>query len=547
MCCRDGKVELRKIKEAPEYLKRLLSSTDDSECSKFKELIRVYNSCYAFTSMGAKIDHSVNTNSGPYVFRISGQVLHRIGSLLPPDDQDPSYAQLYVYDSSSEIAMREKAVGKSEGSPKLDTEILARLKDMLDEVNPLTKTFRMAQERLKEQSDKRLSIRLLGTRNHRDKTYNTPIASEIAALIVDSTGDQIKGKDIIIEHKTHGLQRISELHPSYMALQYPLLFPYGEDSYHTEIPYIDQGQGGKRKNVTMREYYAYRVQQRISEGSTLLCGGRLFQQFLVDSCCAIESERLWYIKNNQDKFRCDILNNLCDAVANGDCMGYAVGKRVYMPPSFTGGPRYMQQCYQDAMAICRWYGNPHLFITFTANPKWPEIEAMLQLIPGQKVEDRPDIVARVFRFIKKGVHQLDNRSIVPYNPGLLLMFDAHINVEWCNTAKAIKYLFKYISKGPDKATFMIKDDSQDEVKAYLDCRYLSASEAAWRIFEFEIQERYLAVIRLPVQLKGEQAVIIMDHDVLQVVIDKKSNVDTMLSAWMKKNAECQDARTLTYA
>ncbi|KAH9625167.1 hypothetical protein KSS87_008769, partial [Heliosperma pusillum] len=34
----------------------------------------------------------------------------------------------------------------------------------------------------------------------------------------------------------------------------------------------------------------------------------------------------------------------------------------------------------------------------------------------------------------------------------------------------------------------------------LDCRYLSAAEAAWRIYEFDMQERYPSVMRLPVHL-----------------------------------------------
>ena len=53
----------------------------------------------------------------------------------------------------------------------------------------------------------------------------------------------------------------------------------------------------------------------------------------------------------------------------------------------------MCQQYQDAMAICRKYGRPDLFITMTCNPKWDEITA--NLLPGQVVADRPDIVDRV--------------------------------------------------------------------------------------------------------------------------------------------------------
>ena len=46
------------------------------------------------------------------------------------------------------------------------------------------------------------------------------------------------------------------------------------------------------------------------------------------------------------------------------------------------------------MALVRWFGKPELFITFTCNPRWPEITERLQ--PGQVATDRPDIVNRIF-------------------------------------------------------------------------------------------------------------------------------------------------------
>ena len=57
----------------------------------------------------------------------------------------------------------------------------------------------------------------------------------------------------------------------------------------------------------------------------------------------------------------------------------------------------MIQNYQDAMAICRHYENPDLFITFTCNPKWPEITRAFTMISRQKPEDRPDIISRIFK------------------------------------------------------------------------------------------------------------------------------------------------------
>ena len=57
--------------------------------------------------------------------------------------------------------------------------------------------------------------------------------------------------------------------------------------------------------------------------------------------------------------------------------------------------RTMQQNYQDAMAIVRKYGEPDLFITFTCNPRWKEIEE--QPFPGQTPSGKPDLIARVFK------------------------------------------------------------------------------------------------------------------------------------------------------
>lgn len=48
------------------------------------------------------------------------------------------------------------------------------------------------------------------------------------------------------------------------------------------------------------------------------------------------------------------------------------------------------------MAICSKVGFPDLFITFTCNPKWPEILRLLGPL-HQRAHDRPDIVSRIFK------------------------------------------------------------------------------------------------------------------------------------------------------
>ncbi|GKB97275.1 hypothetical protein Tco_0983412, partial [Tanacetum coccineum] len=218
------------------------------------------------------------------------------------------------------------------------------------------------------------------------KQYNAPTVSEVAALIVNDFGDGLPTRDIIVNGKDDRPKHVSELHPSYMALQYPLLFPYREDGFYAEIPYHTNTEARKTKRgyVTMKEYYNYIIQQRPNESSTLLKGRRLFQQYLVDAYTTVEEQRLNWTRNNQDTLRVELYHNLCDAVTRGDTSAVGLGKRIVLPRIYTGSPRYMMRNYQDAVALCRTYGNPDLFITFTSNPKWPEISEMLTYFPGQK-------------------------------------------------------------------------------------------------------------------------------------------------------------------
>ena len=124
------------------------------------------------------------------------------------------------------------------------------------------------------------------------------------------------------------------------------------------------------------------------------------------------------------------------------------------------------------------------------------------------------------RYVEKGGKRLDSSSIVPYNMTLLKKYQAHINVEWCNKGIFIKYLFKYVTKGPDRGKVYIQRirsgepapyDEQtktiNEVQEYLDCRYICEQDACWRIFGFDIHRHYPAVERLPMHLPNDNCIV----------------------------------------
>ncbi|PKA57403.1 hypothetical protein AXF42_Ash013591 [Apostasia shenzhenica] len=98
----------------------------------------------------------------------------------------------------------------------------------------------------------------------------------------------INKRDVIIYNNQKGFKRISEAHPAYMPLQYPLLFPYGEDGWHIYLNKNISNNNAKYKKITMKDFYAFRLQQRHEEGTTLLRSGRLFQQFCVDAFASVE-------------------------------------------------------------------------------------------------------------------------------------------------------------------------------------------------------------------------------------------------------------------
>lgn len=137
---------------------------------------------------------------------------------------------------------------------------------------------------------------------------------------------------------------------------------------------------------------------------------------------------------------------------------------------------------------------------------------------------------------------IDNRWIVPYSPMLCRSFNAHINVEYCHSVQAIKYICKYINKGSDQATFSVRNP-HDEVENYLNGRYISTSEAVWRILEFPIHDRHPTVVHLAVHLENGQRVFFTPGTARQVAQNPRKT--TLLAFFELCNTD-EFAKTLLY-
>ncbi|XP_049316467.1 uncharacterized protein LOC125779283 isoform X2 [Bactrocera dorsalis] len=373
---RRGKVKLPELLPPPQPLFQLLYG-ESPHSSHFLKHTKMYNDCFQMTSFGGEIVNEQNCNP---TFKVHGQIFHLAGSLLPYPDQEHKYLQIYFLGDSHDEVNRRCAIFNT-----------TKREQMLHEHSGLIKLFTISLERMPTddhsiiiQADKR------PTGTH-ERQYNAPTVSEISVVVV---GENLQSRDIVIERRNqNALKRISETHRSYDAMQYPLMFCRGEDGYHLGYKMINPVNGVEtNKKVSSMKFYACRMMIRQNYDNHLLRYGRLFQQYEVDMYVKVETERLNYMRYNQSKLRSEEYIHLRDAMI-GDADITDIGRLYILPSTYIGSPRHMHEYSQDAMTYVRNYGRPDLFVTFTCNPKWPDITNLLH--PGQS--PRYDVTARVFK------------------------------------------------------------------------------------------------------------------------------------------------------
>ncbi len=65
--------------------------------------------------------------------------------------------------------------------------------------------------------------------------------------------------------------------------------------------------------------------------------------------------------------------------------------------------------------------------------------------------------------------------------------------------------------------------NHDEIKAYLEGRYVSASEASWRLFPFKMHDRTPSVTRLAVHEPGMHMVMYNDNASIFEIVNSEQN------------------------
>jgi len=422
LCCNNNQMVIpegpRRLQQAPELLQSLL--VDDSQiATQYRRDIRRYNNTLAFAAFSTDLNQRRLPGRGPRVFTVHGQVYRRItNDVVRNDDTHPSYCELYFIESGE--ANRARMNQNHQGV--LNETVLADLDTMLRQTNPFAMAFsNMRAVWLEEQriasanplvQPRRVTMHLVADPNSDPRRYNLPPAqvNEVSVVFAGNNGQPPRNLDLVVYDSNpvnpqHRMQNLSYGSQHADPMLYPLLFPHGELGWHFELRQNDGGrQNAVRTRNTIREFVCHRLaicyegtnDQRHRQLSLIHRGGFLLQQYVCDQYVRMETNNLRFIERNQRALFAEAYQGLVDHINQQLHIDEPapVGRRMILPSTFTGGPRYMKQSYQDAMTIVRKYGKPDLFVTFTCNPGWPEI--VNNKGNHAVASDRPELVARVF-------------------------------------------------------------------------------------------------------------------------------------------------------
>ncbi|KAF6135227.1 hypothetical protein GIB67_035298 [Kingdonia uniflora] len=122
--CLQCKIKVPNLDALPNEFQELYDGNGPHSRS-FQRYMREYNTVNAFTSLRVHMDNRVAHGRGPTSFTINGELHHRIGALVPNEEHEASYAQLYIYNPGSSLNTRHKR------NPHLNKDVLKVIQDAL--------------------------------------------------------------------------------------------------------------------------------------------------------------------------------------------------------------------------------------------------------------------------------------------------------------------------------------------------------------------------------------------------------------------------------
>ncbi|XP_073133321.1 uncharacterized protein [Henckelia pumila] len=291
---------------------------------------------------------------------------------------------------------------------ELRRELIIKIQNILDKYNPFVRVFRQIGQR-GDIPNIKLIIKQQQPHSHQ---YSLPTTSQVAAVIVDNEcTDNLKSRDIVVQGIGGNLMNIQDIVGYYDPLQYPLLLPHGTYGWDKNSRNIDG------TPITCLDYYAHMLQLRTPDDFDLIVRAEIPSP-------TEEPNLFEAVTHHMIHKPCELINPRSPCMKDGKC------KKNFPKPFVLNTSRE-----DDSYPLYRRRECAHTFA------------------------------------INNDQVMIDNGWIVPYNPWLLLKYDCHIKVEVCGGIKCVKYIYKYIHKGHDRAALELRDGNNiDEIQQFIDGR-----------------------------------------------------------------------------
>lgn len=160
-------------------------------------------------------------------FKVQGQIYHTIGSLLPIENEDSKFLQVYFIGNESD-----ETNARLKNTNGLRRDIIEDLQKMFHEKNQLIKVFKYALENMPTDEYKLVLTADKTPVGIHKKCFSIPTCNDVAIIMVENENCS---RDIILKHRDKSLHRVRETHKSYDALQYPVILWQGDDAYHFNL------------------------------------------------------------------------------------------------------------------------------------------------------------------------------------------------------------------------------------------------------------------------------------------------------------------------
>jgi hypothetical protein len=329
--------------------------------------IRKLNNLFSFAAIGIESGRFVQMDV-PSNLAITGRTYHQVRNLRVGSHS----LGWFIYD--------ENGFAAESGKLNLPPRLTRSTQDMLSSQNPFIRTLQSAYAatRLQYPPNTDFTVEL---------QYGAVQGSrEIAAVVRTANIQNLNPRSVWVTSSSSGQHnKMSILSNHYEPMAYPLFFPCGTPGWGSRT-FADHD----RRWLTQIDVYKQRLLREIRFREF----GLLTNEYLIDMYSRVEEERLIYLKRGRaDQLYKHRQQLETDPLGNADAL-IAFDDSMRIPFNFPGSRAWSSNMVADALALCREFGKPSLFITFTTNPNWPEFKN--NLLPGQSLCDDPVLVCRIF-------------------------------------------------------------------------------------------------------------------------------------------------------